>query len=68
MLGGMLVAIIANAIPKLSRKPEVTIVDDIPEAIPLLATGEALMIELIFGATNIPPPIPDKIIGSMRMV
>ena len=64
----MLVASIANATPKLSREPVVTIVDDIPEAIPLLATGEALMIELMFGATNIPPPIPAKIIGSTRIV
>jgi len=68
VLSGMLVAIITNAMPMLRRKPVVIIVAEIPAAIPRRATGEAFMIELMFGATNIPPPMPARIMGSTRIV
>src|SRR5439155_25301005 len=54
----MLVAKTANEIERLRRAPVVTRVADIPEATPLLVTGAELMIELMLGATNIPPPAP----------
>ena len=57
-LYGMLVANTTNAIERLRRAPVVTSVAEIPEATPLLVTGVAFMIELMLGATNIPPPIP----------
>src|SRR5207247_8555063 len=63
VLSGMLVAIIAKVMERLSRTPVVTSVADIPDATPLLVTGVAFMIELILGATNIPPPAPASIIG-----
>ena len=68
VLRGMLVAMITNAMPMLRRKPVVIIVAEIPAAMPRLAAGEAFMIELMLGATNIPPPMPASIIGSTRMV
>src|SRR5881396_1660376 len=63
VLSGMLVAIIAKVMERLSRTPVVTSVADIPDATPLLVTGVAFMIELILGATNMPPPAPASIIG-----
>ena len=63
---GMVVAMITNAIPRLNRKPEVTMVEDIPAAIPLRSTGDAFIIEPMLGATNMPPPTPTKIIGKTR--
>jgi hypothetical protein len=65
-LMGILVAKTANEIERLRRAPVVTRVADIPEATPLLVTGAELMIELMFGATNIPPPAPTRIIRSAR--
>jgi hypothetical protein len=55
---GMLVASTTNTIARLRRAPVVTRVADIPEATPLLVTGVAFMMELMFGATNMPPPAP----------
>ena len=63
VLRGILVAIITKATPRLRRKPVVTIVDAIPAAIPRRAAGVAFITELMLGATNIPPPIPARIIG-----
>jgi hypothetical protein len=57
-LYGMLVAKITKEIERLRRAPVVTRVADIPEATPLRVTGVAFMIELMLGATNIPPPAP----------
>src|SRR5438552_2262907 len=57
----------ANEIERLRRAPVVTRVADIPEATPLLVTGAELMIELMFGATNIPPPAPTIIMRSARV-
>ena len=54
----MLVAKTTKDIERLRRAPVVTRVADIPDATPLLVTGVAFMIELMFGATNIPPPAP----------
>ena len=68
VLRGMLVVIITNVAPMLRRKPVVIIVAEIPAAMPRRATGEAFIIELMFGATNMPPPMPARIIGSTRMV
>ncbi len=42
----------------LRSAPVVRSVADIPEATPLLVTGVAFMMELMFGAKNIPPPTP----------
>src|SRR3989442_6725591 len=67
-LMGMLVAKTANEIERLSRAPVVTRVADIPEATPLLVTGAELIIELMLGATNIPPPSPTRIMRSERTV
>src|SRR2546425_8659128 len=55
---GMLVARTTNTIARLRRAPVVTRVADIPDATPLLVTGVAFMMELMFGATNMPPPAP----------
>ena len=63
----MLVANTTNAIERLRRAPVVTSVADIPEATPLLVTGVAFMIELMFGATNIPPPIPLTTMSDARV-
>src|SRR2546428_8103672 len=63
VLIGTLAAIIAKAIPRLSRNPVLTKVEDIPDAIPLRFTGAAFMIEAAFGATKIPAPAPARIIG-----
>src|SRR5947209_5727845 len=57
---GILVARTANEIERLRRAPVVTRVADIPEATPLLVTGAELMMELMLGATNIPPPAPTR--------
>ena len=65
---GIPVAKTANDIDKLRRAPVVTRVADIPEAIPRSVTGAELMIELMFGATNIPPPIPTRTIRKARIV
>ena len=65
---GMLVARTANEIERLRRAPVVTRVADIPEATPLLVTGAELMIELMLGATNIPPPAPTRTMRSARTV
>src|SRR6266478_192230 len=65
-LYGMLVANTTNAIERLRRAPVVTRVADIPEATPLLVTGVAFMIELMFGATNIPPPTPLTTMSNAR--
>src|SRR5437773_4141498 len=51
----ILVAKTANEVERLRRAPVVTRVADIPEATPRLVTGAELMIELMLGATNIPP-------------
>jgi len=64
----ILVAKTANEIERLRRAPVVTRVADIPEATPLLVTGAELMIELMFGATNIPPPAPTRIMRIARTV
>ncbi len=64
----MLVAKTANEIERLRRAPVVTRVADIPEATPLLVTGAELMMELMLGATNIPPPAPTRIIRIARTV
>src|SRR5208282_1163584 len=64
---GIEVANITKAIPMLNRNPVFIIVDDMPAAIPRLLTGDAVIIEAIFGATNIPAPIPIRIIGSTKM-
>src|SRR2546422_9648879 len=60
---GTLAAIIAKAIPRLSRNPVFTRVEDIPDAIPLRVTGAAFMIEAAFGATKTPAPAPARIMG-----
>ena len=65
---GMLVARTAKEIERLRRAPVVTRVADIPEATPLLVTGAELMIELMLGATNIPPPAPTSTMRSARTV
>ena len=64
---GMLVASTTNTIARLRRAPVVTRVADIPEATPLLVTGVAFMIELMFGATNIPPPAPLTTMSDARI-
>ena len=64
---GIEVANITKAIPMLNRKPVVIIVDDMPAPIPRLLTGDAFIIEATFGATNIPDPIPIRIIGNTKM-
>src|SRR5712692_4494862 len=60
---GTFAAIIAKAIPRLSKNPVFTRVEDIPDAIPLRVTGAAFMIDAAFGATKIPAPAPARIIG-----
>src|SRR6266581_5801276 len=65
---GMLVARTANEIERLRRAPVVTRVADIPEATPRLVTGAELMIELMLGATNIPPPAPTRTMRNARTV
>ena len=65
---GMFVANTTNTIARLRRAPVVTSVADIPEATPLLVTGVAFMIELMFGATNIPPPAPLTTMSNARML
>src|SRR5438876_11555074 len=67
-LSGMLVARTADEIERLRRAPVVTRVADIPEATHLLVTGAELMIELMLGATNIPPPAPTRTVRSARAV
>src|SRR5712664_3611488 len=62
----MLVARTANEIERLRRAPVVTRVADIPDATPLRVTGAELMIELMLGATNIPPPAPTRIMSAAR--
>src|SRR6266700_2987466 len=68
VLRGILTANIANAMERLSSAPVVTSVADIPDATPLLMIGVAFMIELMFGATNIPPPAPASTIGTINVV
>src|SRR2546427_1890459 len=63
---GMLVAKTTNTMERLRSAPVVTSAADIPEATPLLATGVAFMIELMFGATNIPPPTPLTTMSNAR--
>ena len=65
--GGILVASTAKEIERLRSAPVVTSVADIPEAIPRSLTGAELMMELMFGATNIPPPIPTRIISRAKI-
>ena len=43
---------------RLMTKPTLKKVDLIADAIPLLSAGTELMIELTFGETNAPQPIP----------
>ena len=64
---GMLVAKTTNTIARLRRAPVVTSVADIPEATPLLVTGVAFMMELMFGATNMPPPAPLTTMSDARI-
>src|SRR5437870_11934305 len=65
---GMLVARTAKEIERLRRAPVVTRVADIPAATPRLVTGAELMIELMLGATNIPPPAPTTTMSNARTV
>src|SRR5438552_15648714 len=60
---GTLAAIIAKAIPRLSRNPVFTRVEHMPDAMPLRGTGAASMIEAAFGATKTPAPAPARIMG-----
>ena len=64
----MLVARTAKETDRLRRAPVVTRVADIPEATPLLVTGAEVMIELMLGATNIPPPAPTRTMKIARTV
>src|SRR6267143_2551886 len=65
---GMLVASTTNTIARLRSAPVVTRVADIPDATPLLVTGVAFMMELMFGATNMPPPAPLTTMSDARIV
>src|SRR5713101_5109152 len=65
-LMGILVASTANEIERLRRAPVVTRLAPIRSTPPLLATGADLMIELMLGATNIPPPAPTRIMRVAR--
>src|SRR6267143_6118493 len=67
MFNGMLVANTTNTIARLRSAPVVIRVSDIPEATPLLVTGVAFMMELMFGATNMPPPAPLTTISDARI-
>ncbi len=66
-VGETLVAKTTKDNERLRSAPVVTRVADIPEATPLRITGVAFMIELMFGATNIPPPAPLTTMSDARM-
>lgn len=58
---------ITKTSPRLTRDPTLKRVDETAEATPRLTGGTEFMIAATFGAKNIPPPAPARIMGRARV-